>query len=155
MDFCLYDENQRRNFNQCGGYDVDFSACWASTYAGTSGAQGNFCVAQLNSSPVPVGISPSTGIPAEFSLLQNFPNPFNPVTQIKYNIPSDSRVTLNVLDMLGREVASLVSNSMQKAGFYTVEFNAGNLTSGTYFYKLTARNGEKDIVITKKMLLIK
>ena len=137
------------------GYGTDFSACWTGTYTGGTGSQGNFCVAQLTNSPVPVGITPSTGIPTEFKLLQNYPNPFNPVTRIEYAIPFESKVVLSVYDMLGKEVATLVNNNLQKAGFYSYEFNAANFNSGTYFYKITAQGKENDFVMTKKMILIK
>jgi photosystem II stability/assembly factor-like uncharacterized protein len=90
------------------------------------------------------------GTPGSFELLQNYPNPFNPVTRIKYNIPSDAYVTLNVYNSLGEEVASLV-NTEQTAGFYETSFNAVNLSSGVYYYKLTAGS----FSVTRKMILIK
>ena len=97
----------------------------------------------------------------KFSLSQNFPNPFNPVTKIKYQIPlsppllkgeSEARgfVTLKVYDILGREVATLV-NEEKPAGEYEVEFNAVNLPSGIYFYQLKAGQFSE----TKKMILLK
>ncbi|MBS1492470.1 MAG: T9SS type A sorting domain-containing protein [Bacteroidetes bacterium] len=95
------------------------------------------------------------GLPNEFRLSQNYPNPFNPVTKINYEIPFESNVSLKVYNMLGKEVANLVNNSLQKAGFYSVELNANNLTSGTYFYKITVVGNTKDFTATKKMLLIK
>ena len=94
-------------------------------------------------------------MPTEFKLLQNYPNPFNPVTQIEYAIPFESKVVLSVYDMLGREVATLVNNNLQKAGFYSYEFNAANINSGTYFYKISAQGNENDFIMTKKMILIK
>ncbi len=91
-----------------------------------------------------------------FSLEQNYPNPFNPSTIIKYSIPSiqenyaqPANVTLIIYDMLGREVATLV-NSEQKPGNYKVKFDASQLSSGIYFYKLQSG----DFVETKKMLLL-
>lgn len=137
------------------GYATNFTAGWQGSYTGTNVTQGNFCVIQINNSPVPTGISTTTGIPAEFKLLQNYPNPFNPVTRIEYAIPFDSKVVLSVYDMLGKEIAALVNNNLQKAGNYSVEFNGANLMSGTYFYKLTAQGKENDFVTTKKMILIK
>lgn len=137
------------------GYGTDVSGCWVANYTGTTGAQGNFCVVQLTNSPIPVGITPSTGTATEYKLSQNYPNPFNPVTRIEYAIPFDSKVVLSVYDMLGREVANLVNNNLQKAGFYSVEFNAADMTSGTYYYKITAQGKENDFVMTKKMILIK
>jgi hypothetical protein len=77
--------------------------------------------------------------PFVFSLGQNYPNPFNPSTDISYGVASEGMVSLKVYDLIGREVATLV-NSMKTAGNYTVTFNAANLPSGVYFYKLQAGN---------------
>ena len=100
---------------------------------------------------VPVGIhNISSVVPKEFSLLQNNPNPFNPVTTIKFNIPKLSDVKLIVYDILGKEVSRLV-NTKLAAGSYTYNFNATNLSSGVYFYKIEAGNFS-DI---KKMVVIK
>ncbi|MDP3683984.1 MAG: T9SS type A sorting domain-containing protein, partial [Ignavibacteria bacterium] len=89
--------------------------------------------------------------PVEFALNQNYPNPFNPVTKIKYQIPDrGSFVTLKVYDILGNEVATLV-NEEKEPGYYEVEFNSKNLSSGTYFYRLSAGK----FVQMKKMLLLK
>lgn len=89
-------------------------------------------------------------IPENFNLSQNYPNPFNPSTTIKYAIPTSEVATLKVYDMLGSEVATLV-NEEKPTGSYEVEFNASNLTSGIYFYKLQSGS----FVETKKMLLLK
>ena len=89
-------------------------------------------------------------IPKEFALEQNYPNPFNPTTTIKYSLAKDEFVTLEVYDILGARVAQIV-NQQQKAGNYTVEFNASKLSSGVYFYKINTR----DFSNTRKMLLIK
>ena len=80
----------------------------------------------------------------------NYPNPFNPSTTIKYQIPQLSLVTLKVYDVMGSEVATLV-NEEKSAGTYEVEFNATGLTSGIYFYQLKADS----FVETKKMILMK
>ena len=89
-------------------------------------------------------------IPRTFSLDQNFPNPFNPSTQIRFSVPSKGMVTLKVTDILGREVAVLM-HEVFEAGSYITKFNARNLTSGTYFYTLTAG----DYRMTQKMTLVK
>ena len=88
--------------------------------------------------------------PANFKLFQNYPNPFNPSTKVKYEIPERSFVTIKVFDVLGNEVAALV-NEEKTIGNYEVEFDATNLPTGIYFYKLQAGN----FVEIKKMVLIK
>lgn len=85
-----------------------------------------------------------------YSLSQNYPNPFNPVTLIKYSVPSEDLVKLKVFDVLGREVAFL-KNEIQKPGSYEVEFAAGDLSSGIYFYTLETGSFSS----TKKMLLLR
>jgi hypothetical protein len=88
--------------------------------------------------------------PGNFQLFQNFPNPFNPTTIIKYQLPMNNFVTLKVYDMLGREVKTLVSEQ-QTAGIYSVTFNAAGLSSGVYFYRVTAGN----FIDSKKLIVIK
>jgi len=90
------------------------------------------------------------GIPAKFDLSQNYPNPFNPATMINYDVPFDGKVSLKIFDMSGREVVTLV-NEVKTAGYYSVNFNASNLSSGVYFYSLSADN----FTATKKMILVK
>ncbi|MFO7526946.1 MAG: T9SS type A sorting domain-containing protein [Ignavibacteriaceae bacterium] len=85
-----------------------------------------------------------------YKLSQNYPNPFNPSTKISFELPASGFVSLKVYDMLGREVAELVSSEMT-SGSHSVSFNATDFASGTYIYRLTA-NGN---VLTNKMLLLK
>jgi len=106
---------------------------------------------------IPTNISGDDESVYTFSLDQNFPNPFNPTTKIKYTIPSvtlgeveGSLTTLKVYDVLGNETAILV-NEVQAAGNYEVKFDASNLSSGIYFYKLVSGS----FVETRKMMLIK
>jgi hypothetical protein len=89
-------------------------------------------------------------LPREFALSQNYPNPFNPSTRIEFSIPSESPVRLEVMNLLGERVASLVNQTMA-AGVYAVEFDASRLSSGLYLYQLTAGT----TVLTKKMVLLK
>jgi hypothetical protein len=89
-------------------------------------------------------------IPGKFRLEQNYPNPFNPSTTITFALPKSSVVQLTVYDMLGREVALLV-NETRGAGLYEVKFDASNLSSGVYLYKLQAG----DLVQTRKLLLLR
>jgi subtilisin-like proprotein convertase family protein/photosystem II stability/assembly factor-like uncharacterized protein len=88
--------------------------------------------------------------PRAFNLAQNYPNPFNPSTMISYQLASASNVKLQVYDVLGREVATLV-NERQAQGMHNVKFNANALASGVYFYRLQAG----DFTQTKKMILVK
>jgi hypothetical protein len=94
------------------------------------------------------------GVPTTYDMSQNYPNPFNPVTKIDYDIPFSSKVNLKIYDMTGREMATLV-NEVQTPGYYTVQLDASNLASGTYFYRLIANGNGKDNVFTKKMVVIK
>jgi len=90
--------------------------------------------------------------PMTFSLNQNYPNPFNPNTVISYQLTSNSDVSLRVYDMLGREVATLINDDRQVVGSYDVNFEASDLSSGMYIYRLSLGNGEQ---LTRKMMLIK
>jgi hypothetical protein len=91
-----------------------------------------------------------SGIVHSYQLMQNYPNPFNPETKISYSIPNPEFVTLKVYDMLGKEVQTLV-NEFQSAKTYSVSFDASDLSSGVYLYKLQAG----DFFDSKKMILIK
>ena len=91
-----------------------------------------------------------TEVPKDFLLYQNYPNPFNPTTTIKFSIIKSAYVELKVYDITGKEVSTLVSDPYL-AGTYQVDFNASNLSSGIYFYRLVAG----DFSMTKKMILIK
>lgn len=92
----------------------------------------------------------SSNIPQEIRLDQNYPNPFNPTTNIQFALPEASNIELTVYDMLGRQVSELFSGR-KSAGFHTVTFDASNLASGVYLYRLQI--GAQ--VMTKKMLLLK
>ena len=92
----------------------------------------------------------SNEVPEQFVLSQNYPNPFNPSTAIKFDIPKSSPVKLSVFDVTGREIEVLVNENLS-AGSYSVSWDAGKVSSGIYFYRLTAG----DFVQTKKMMLIK
>jgi len=89
-------------------------------------------------------------IPTEYALYQNYPNPFNPTTKIRYQLPKESKVVIKIYNILGSEVLELL-NKNKEPGIYEVEFNASNLSSGTYIYKISADN----FVQTKKMILLK
>jgi len=117
-------------FTSAGGVSANYVARWNS---GTSRVE------QLSSTA-----------PKTFLLEQNYPNPFNPSTTIRYQLPVASEVKLEVYDVLGRKIATLV-NERQSAGSYQVVWNASGLSSGTYFYRLQAGT----FVETKKMIMVK
>ena len=99
-------------------------------------------------------------LPMNFELSQNYPNPFNPSTKINYNLPSDSRVTLEIFNVLGVKVGQLV-NQDQSAGYYSVDFNTSSLsksiTSGVYLYKITTVDNTTGTGFSaiKKMMMLK
>ena len=106
------------------------------------------------------------GIPVKFVLHANYPNPFNPATKIRYELPRQVNVTLKVFNLLGQEIATLV-NEVRSVGKHEVEFHGENLSSGVYFYRLFARpisggqagdpsaNSGQGFVDTKKLILLK
>jgi hypothetical protein len=100
----------------------------------------------------------SINIPNQFELRQNYPNPFNPATTIRYTLPKTQFVTLKVYDILGREVTTLV-NERQPAGSYSILFDASQIPSGLYFYKITAGNPSTGLgqgfSKTRKMVVMK
>ncbi len=89
-------------------------------------------------------------IPKEYTLYQNYPNPFNPVTTIKFDLPKDGLVQLEVFDILGRRIYTIV-NEYKSAGSYEHQFDASLLASGVYIYKIQAGS----FISSKKMLLLK
>jgi hypothetical protein len=127
---------------------IDFSATGDTAYVG--------CFWQDKASVqmfrrIATGVSDNESpIPVQYILLQNFPNPFNPSTTIRYGLPLRSLVTLMVYNNLGQEVATLVSES-QEAGYHEVMFNGSHLSSGVYFYRLKAGTSEA----TRKFVLAK
>jgi hypothetical protein len=94
------------------------------------------------------------GVPKKFNISQNYPNPFNPVTKIDFDLPFDSKVSIRLYDITGREIKTLV-NETKQAGYYTTEFNGSNISSGTYFYRIVAEGNGQKFVMTKKAVLIK
>ncbi|MCW9098565.1 MAG: ASPIC/UnbV domain-containing protein, partial [Ignavibacteriaceae bacterium] len=96
--------------------------------------------------------------PVGYVLAQNYPNPFNPSTTIEYSLPERTDVKLSVINIVGEEVTELVNQTMD-AGNHRVEFNAANLPSGVYFYRLQAGNPStgsgQSFITSKKMILLK
>ena len=96
------------------------------------------------------GVSPMVQSPKDFKLEQNYPNPFNPSTTIRFSVPKTEQVSLVVYNSLGQEVKTLVSG-VKGQGSYEVDFNASNLPSGMYLYRLQAGNYTE----TKRMSFLK
>jgi hypothetical protein len=100
--------------------------------------------------PIVSGLADSEAIPVNYTLYQNYPNPFNPTTTMRYDLPESGQVSLTVFDITGRSVATVVSG-VQSAGTHEITFNATQLPSGMYFYKLQT----KEFTSVQKMMLIK
>jgi len=116
-------------FTTAGGINANYIAKWGTPYG----------IKNINAE-----------IPEYFSLSQNYPNPFNPNTKIQFALPQKSFTKLIVYDYLGREITTLV-NEQLNAGIYEADFDGSNLSSGVYYYRLTAG----DFIETKKMILVK
>lgn len=129
-------------------HDLSTACAYTGFTAGTNQtSRANTCFVIIP----PLGVTQTnTAIPNSYSLHQNYPNPFNPTTRIEFAIPKQGFVNLKIYDILGREVKVLV-NEVKTPGNYSVDFNAAELSSGVYFYRLES-NGFTDI---KKMMLIK
>ncbi len=89
--------------------------------------------------------------PLSFKVFDNYPNPFNPLTNLKFSIPFGTYVTIKVYDLLGREIATLLNNEFKTKGIYNVTFDGSNFASGIYIYSIKAGK----FTDSKKMVLIK
>lgn len=137
---------------------------WASTTVGTSCANCSYSSVNYPSSgltfifsPNPMGVDPKTPeIPKEFRLYNNFPNPFNPSSIIRFDVPKSSFVKLNVFNAIGEEVMTL-ADGIYPAGQYSVSCNLTNYPSGVYFYRLRAAFENESAVFTetRRMVLVK
>lgn len=96
----------------------------------------------------------SSVLPSEYKLSQNYPNPFNPVTKINFSLPKPGNVSLKVYDVSGRIVATLVNEKLG-SGVFEFEFKGEGLSSGLYFYRISAEGNGKTFNATKKMMLVK
>ena len=142
------------------GKDYYFQRWNGSGNGSYSGTQLNPTITNMNNVIVeaavydtiaPIGIhNLNTGVPVVYELHQNFPNPFNPVTKIKFDLPQQSNVNIRVYDIIGNEVAR-VYNGELTAGFYEVDWNASDFASGVYFYRIDAG----DYSSVKRMVLVK
>jgi hypothetical protein len=130
---------ERKDFNITGDIESNWQKTSNSTYNYTPGRENSITVANEKNNEK-----------LSFNLYDCYPNPFNPVTNIKFSIPIEAKVILSVYNMLGEKVCDLLNQNLS-AGTYNYKFNATNLSSGMYIYKLTVGRN----VVSKKMLLIK
>jgi hypothetical protein len=126
---------------------------WPATYTAPTDVWKKDAPLAFEVAPFTTAVDPGTGaeIPMEYSLGQNYPNPFNPTTSIRYAIPVQANVTLKVFNIVGQEVATLLNNEVQNRGSHIVTFDARNLATGVYFYRLEAGKFNE----VRKMLLLK
>jgi hypothetical protein len=120
---------------------------------------GSMTVHSTDISRITVKLTSDGEVPKEFSLSQNYPNPFNPSTMIKYGLPVDSRVTVEIYNVIGQRIRTLISDN-QTAGYHTAEWNGLNndgqqLSSGIYFLRMSAKgaNGTSFNEVRKMMLM--
>ena len=125
------------------------TSCYLVRYTGTARPAFVWMAQFVKDNPVSVSETASM-LPAAFELEQNFPNPFNPTTSIRYSVPQSSHVALAIFDILGREIRTLI-NEVQSPGHYTVTFDGRDLASGVYFYRLTSGS----FSATKKFVMVK
>ena len=132
-----------------------YAAAFQNSSANSNGQSSS---TKITSNETATGIESSITVPAVFALFQNYPNPFNPSTTIKFSIPSVEtlhatslqKVTLKIYDILGREIATLLDEE-KSPGTYEIKFNASNIPSGIYFYKLQAGS----FISIRKMIVLK
>jgi hypothetical protein len=158
--YILADTNMTIDFNQFGLppniYGVNWSVTASDGYLSTPAANGE----GYFTLDITTGLDDNSNFSQvkEFRLQQNYPNPFNPSTTIRYTLPQSAQVTLQIYDVTGREIATLVDEK-SSAGDYRVKFNGKNLPSGIYFYRLNARDISKSAKSlfsqTRKLVLLK
>jgi Secretion system C-terminal sorting domain len=153
----LKEHSKDANWEKIGFVSVNGSSTQTHSYSFTdknvNSGKYYYCLKQVDfdgTSDYSTKVEVNVDAPAAFALQQNYPNPFNPTTMIQYSIPADQHVKLNVYNLLGTKVITLVVTK-QKSGRYEVSFNASGIASGVYFYKLEA--GKQTSI--KKMILMK
>jgi len=123
-------------------------------YSVNPGYQGLLGSGRVNAYKCVLGVTGisnyNENVPAHYAISQNYPNPFNPTTNINFDLPKGNIVKLKIYDMSGKEVAILL-NEYKSAGKYTYTFDASSLSSGVYFYRISAG----DFSDTRKMMLVK
>jgi len=141
-------------------YSLDLNGYQGETLliAISGGAEVSVMAVDVNgtvSLPVKVTSTEDLEIPTEFSLHGNYPNPFNPSTRIQFDLPESAQVSLQIVDMLGREVMALPAQDFEAGANRSIELNATNLASGTYLYRMIANGAESQYVKTGRMTLVK
>lgn len=132
-------------------FDKVFTAVGSNPYYCVNhGATGGIGMSGVITVQTPTGITGNDLLPTKFELQQNYPNPFNPTTIIRYDVSKSGKIKLSIFNSIGEEVALLVDGIVE-IGAYEVNFDATNLTSGIYFYRLQSN----DNILTKKMTLIR
>jgi hypothetical protein len=144
IDSAFYPNAGTWTWSAAGGIGDGFIPAWS----------GPHCF-QISTDGTDVNTRAADGLPTEWMMSQNYPNPFNPVTQIAFDVPSRAHVTLNVFNVLGQQVATLVDQELAR-GSYTADWDGtsssgGEVASGVYFYRLETDN----YIDTKKMVLMK
>jgi len=160
----LYSESSNTAFSQ---YPGALNISTDGTKVGFTGAvisKGYFTLGTKNTVASPLGglntgVQSENNLPKEFSLENNYPNPFNPTTNIKFSLPVKSEVNLEIYNIIGQKVAVLINKELE-AGYHSVEFSASSarslLSSGVYIYRLTATGSNgNNFIQTKKMMLVK
>ncbi len=142
-------------YQEVTGSDTSFVSSGITTYDSTSSVTAYIShfsnvVGTKSTAVTAVKEQPASNMPTQFVLKQNYPNPFNPTTNIVYELPKTAFVHLNVYNILGEKIATLV-NSVVGAGVHSVTFNPGNISSGLYIYQLKTDG----ITLSRKMLLMK
>ena len=144
--------------NQSFGNNGFYGVCFTDSITGTVVGDNGTIFHTTTGGVTGIIDNSAKSLPGQFALEQNYPNPFNPTTNISYSLPRNGFVTLKVFDILGREVRTLV-NERQSTGNHSVTFDASDLASGVYFYRLIARpmgtHSVGNFVDAKKLVLLK
>lgn len=144
----VYDYDRRTSTYYQNEFDASFRS---NVNLGTAADDGGVVGSRMWSYNGTVGVeSDPTVVPGSFELGQNYPNPFNPTTKIAFSLPTETEVTVEVFDVLGRNVAT-VFRGVMGVGVHTVDFDASNLMTGMYIYRLSGAG----VSISKKMMLVK
>jgi hypothetical protein len=147
MDKALFDAVVRPGETITLNWTIRATSNGENIFATTSAI---FKIKRHESAPDPVSIERITEMASRYELDQNYPNPFNPTTTIRFSIPTSEHVTVEVYTITGQVISTLV-NEVRPAGWHSVNFDASDLSSGVYLYRLITPSQ----VITKKMLLMK